>query len=103
MNVPQRVSYHMTYEEAIRALVLLQDGRSQHWHKDTKKLGVLTGQDKAVEGALYWTLHISIASKGDVNCQSVEISLQTARNRLLEDNIRLVSPQEHHYLLDNVV
>jgi hypothetical protein len=29
MNVPQRVSYHLTHEEAAQTLALLQDGRSQ--------------------------------------------------------------------------
>jgi transposase len=31
MNVPQRVSYHLTHEEAVQALALLQDGRSQRY------------------------------------------------------------------------
>ncbi|RZC40183.1 HTH 38 domain containing protein [Asbolus verrucosus] len=31
MNVPQRISYHLTHEEAIRALALLQNGRSQRY------------------------------------------------------------------------
>jgi hypothetical protein len=56
MNVPQRVSYHLTYEEAVQALAWRESSvltilPLSGWHKGTKKLGVLTeGQDKVVEG-----------------------------------------------------
>jgi transposase len=122
MNVPQRVSYHLTHEEAVQALALLQDGRSQRYvarvlgvnhstivrlaqrHQETGSVDRRPGQDRRRVTSVRNDRFLRLTALRTRHCtarllqsemlaaRDVEISLQTVRNRLREDNIRARVP-----------
>jgi transposase len=122
MNVPQRVSYHLTHEEAIQALALLQDGRSQRYvsrvlgvnhstivrlaqrHQETGSVDRRPGQGRRRVTSVRDDRFLRLTALRSRHCtarllqsemltaRDVEISLQTVRNRLREDNIRAHVP-----------
>lgn len=122
MNVPQRVSYHLTHDEAIRALTLLQDGRSQRYtarvlgvnhstigrlaqrHQETGSVERRPGQGRGRVTSVRDDRYLRLITLRTRHCtarllqremlaaRDVAISLQTVRNRLREDNIRARVP-----------
>jgi transposase len=122
MNVLQRVSYHLTHEEAIQALALLQDGRSQRYvarvlgvnhstivrlaqrHQETGSVDRRPGQGRRRVTSVRDDRFLRLTALRSRHCtarllqsemlaaRDVEISLQTVRNRLREDNIRAHVP-----------
>jgi transposase len=122
MNVPQRVSYHLTHEEAVQALALLQDGRSQRYvarvlgvnhptivrlaqrHQESGSVDRRPGQgrrrvtsvrdDRFLRLTALRTRHCTarLLQSEMLAARDVEISLQTVKNRLREDNIRARVP-----------
>jgi transposase len=122
MNVPQRVSYHLTHEEAVQALALLQDGRSQRYvarvlgvnhstivrlaqrHQETGSVDRRPGQGRRRVTSVRHDRFLRLTALRTRHCtarllqsemlaaRDVEISLQTVRNRLREHNIRARVP-----------
>jgi hypothetical protein len=118
MNVPQRLIYHLTHEEAVPALALLQDSRSQRYvarvlgiynstivrlaqtHQETgnahrkpeqgRRRVTLLRDDRFLRLTGLRTRH-STASKGDVSQRCGNFA-ENYKNRLREDNIRARVP-----------